>query len=235
MRKLLDHIARVVPADWAGRLDHRSHHWKYFYPYGGPMNGQTARAEIVREIIEYCGVQKIVETGTFRGTTTEWFASFGIPVLSYEVVPRFAEFSRHRLRKQPQVEIEITNSVDGLKKLAASDEITLFYLDAHWYDYLPLRDEYALIQEKFPHATIVIDDFKVPSDPEYTYDDYGPDMQLTLEYMSPAFTKTPAVFFPSVKAKWETGQRRGSVTMTTDDALARIIEEKINLLAKWPL
>ena len=75
----------------------------------------------------------------------------------------------------------------------------------------------------------------MPSDPEYTYDDYGPDMQLTLEYMSPAFTKPPAVFFPSVKAKWETGQRRGSVTMTTDDALAGIIEGKINLLARWSL
>jgi hypothetical protein len=44
---------------------------RYFYPYGGPMNGQTARLEIVREIIEYCGVTNIIETGTYRGTITE--------------------------------------------------------------------------------------------------------------------------------------------------------------------
>ena len=235
MRKLLNHIARFIPATWAGRLDHRSHHRKFFFPYGGPMNGQTARAEIVRELIEYCGVSRIVETGTFRGTTTEWFAGFNIPVLSFEVVPRFAEFSRTRLKKNKHVRIEITNSVDGIKKMAGSNDITLFYLDAHWYDYLPLLDEYALIQEKFPRFIIVIDDFKVPDDAGYTYDDYGPDMQLTLEYMSPAFKKTPSVYFPGVAAKWETGQKRGCVVITTDEGLAGTIGAKIPLLKKWAL
>jgi hypothetical protein len=157
-------------------------------------------------------------------------------VLSYELVPRFAEFSRRRLRKRPHVQIEISDSVNGLKNHVGNPtDVTLLYLDAHWYNYLPLRDEYALIQEKFPRAIIVVDDFKVPDDAEYTYDDYAPDMQLTLDYLSPSFTTKPAVFFPAVKAKWETGQRRGSVVITTDTDLAAIIEDKINLLKKWAL
>lgn len=236
MQKFLDRIAGFIPAKLSGRLDYRSHHMRFFFPYGGPMNGQTARLEIVREIIEYCGVNRIIETGTYRGTTTEWFSSFNIPVLSFEVIPRFAEFSRRRLRKRPHVQIKTSNSVEGLKNLTASaSDIILFYLDAHWYDYLPLRDEYALIQEKFPRSIIIVDDFKVPTDTDYTYDDYGADMQLTLEYMESAFMTKPSVFFPAVKAKWETGQRRGTVIVTTDASLAKIIESKINLLAKWPL
>ena len=169
MRKLVNAIAPILPASWAGQLDHRTRHIRNFFPYGGPMNGQTARAEIVRELIEYCGVERIIETGTFRGTTTEWFAGFDLPVLSFEVMPRFAAFSRKRLKDFPKVRIEISNSVDGLKQITDDlSKVTLFYLDAHWYDYLPLRDEYLLIREKFPKAVIVIDDFKVPHDALYT-------------------------------------------------------------------
>ena len=234
MRKLVNAIAPILPASWAGQLDHRTRHIRNFFPYGGPMNGQTARAEIVRELIEYCGVERIIETGTFRGTTTEWFAGFDLPVLSFEVMPRFAAFSRKRLKDFPKVRIEISNSVDGLKQITDDlSKVTLFYLDAHWYDYLPLRDEYLLIREKFPKAVIVIDDFKVPHDALYTYDDYGPDMALTLDYMQPAFDKAPAIFFPAVPAKYETGQRRGCTVMTTNAELAAIIAARIPLLRKW--
>lgn len=149
-------------------------------------------------------------------------------------MPRFAAFSRKRLEDFPKVRIEINNSVDGLKEITEDfSKVTLFYLDAHWYDYLPLRDEYLLIREKFPKAVIVIDDFKVPHDEVYTYDDYGPDMALTLEYMQPAFDKAPAIFFPNVPAKYETGERRGCVVMTTNSDLAAIIAARIALLRKW--
>ncbi len=234
MRKLINTIAKFLPASQAARLDHWSRHSKFFFPYGGPMNGQTARAEIVRELIEYCAVERIIETGTFRGTTTEWFAGFNIPVLSFEVVPRFAKFSRLRLKKKPQVRIEIKNSVDGLKDVQDDlAKVTLFYLDAHWYDYLPLRDEYTIIQERFPNAIIVIDDFKVPYDAGYAYDDYGPDMALTLEHMQSAFVRPPSVFFPNAISKFETGQRRGCVVLTTNEQLSALIESRIPLLRKW--
>ena len=38
---------------------------------------------------------------------------------------------------------------------------TLFYLDAHWLEHLPLREEVELITANFPRAVIVIDDFEV--------------------------------------------------------------------------
>ena len=59
------------------------------------------------------------------------------------------------------------------------------------------------------------------------------DMALTLDYMQPAFDKAPAIFFPAVPAKYETGQRRGCTVMTTNAELAAIIAARIPLLRKW--
>lgn len=237
MRRFLDAAARVLPSGIAARLDHFSNHKKMFFPYRGPMNGQTARLEIARELLEHCGVTRIIETGTFRGTTTEWFASFGIPVLSAELSPRFAEFSRIRLRKTPFVRIVTANSVDLLKKLVREGdgltEPTLFYLDAHWYDHLPLREEYEIISEHFAHPIILIDDFQVPDDPGYTFDDYGNGKALTLDYLRPAFRPEPEIFFPATAARWETGARRGCTVITTDKTIAQRIDAAIPLLRRW--
>jgi hypothetical protein len=48
--------------------------------WGGPMNGQTGRQRMCREVIAAMQPAAIVETGTFRGTTTGFFAEFGVPV-----------------------------------------------------------------------------------------------------------------------------------------------------------
>ena len=52
---------------------------KYFFEpstrqsWGGPFNGQLQRQKIVRDVLQGIDLQLIVETGTFRGTTTQWF------------------------------------------------------------------------------------------------------------------------------------------------------------------
>ena len=50
-----------------------------------PMNSQPARLELVRQIIARCGIARIVETGTFLGTTTEFFAQYNVPVTTAEL------------------------------------------------------------------------------------------------------------------------------------------------------
>jgi|GEM_PF-2549671 len=47
-----------------------------------------------------------------------------------------------------------------------------FYLDAHWNDYWPLRDEITQIR-RLKRFVISIDDFMVPGRPEFGYDSYG--------------------------------------------------------------
>jgi predicted O-methyltransferase YrrM len=236
MRRFLDFVARVVPYQMSARLDHFSNHKKFHQPFKGPMNGQTARLEIVRELIESFGVERIVETGTFRGSTTEWFSTFGIPVVTMEVIPRFAEFARIRLKKARNVRVLTTNSVDGLAQLIAEggdlDVPTLFYLDAHWYDYLPLRREYELIVANFARPIIVIDDFQVPDDPGYEFAAYESG-SLTLDYLiEPGDLLEASVFFPRTKARWETGAKSGYVVVTTDAAIAAAMRA-MPLLRPW--
>ena len=68
---------RIAPAT-RGFLEFHLRWGRAFDPYFGPMNGQTARLEIVREIITELDIALIVETGTFRGVTTQWFTQFGV-------------------------------------------------------------------------------------------------------------------------------------------------------------
>ena len=60
---------------------------------------------------------------------------------------------------------------------------TLFYLDAHGQNSLPLHDEVELAVAHFAKAILLIDDFAVPDDPGYGFNNYGPDKRLTLEYL----------------------------------------------------
>src|SRR5947209_9063574 len=138
---LLDKSEKGFDATTAARARHALASPQYFNPFGGPMNGQTARLEATREIIFGCGIQQIVETGTYRGTTTEWLAAFGLPVITIESYLHSYEFSKVRLGNKPNVRIEFGSSVSVLSAVADELDVnapTLFYLDAHWEAYLPL-------------------------------------------------------------------------------------------------
>ena len=62
----------------------------------------------------------------------------------------------------------------------------MFYLDAHWYDYMPLPDELATIANQCQRGIIIIDDFLIPDHPEYLYDEY-PGARIDLEMVSTYF------------------------------------------------
>jgi hypothetical protein len=54
-----------------------------------------------------------------------------------------------------------------------------FYLDAHWSEDLPLADETEFIIRNLNTFTIMIDDFEVPRDSGFAYNDYGPGKHLS--------------------------------------------------------
>ncbi len=117
------------------------------------MNGQIVRLEFTRQIIVRCHVERIVETGTYRAATTRWFAEFGLPVVTSEIVPRLAELGKLRLRPFPNVEARASDSITALRSLVSEaidrSAPTLFYLDAHWFENLPLREEVELAVAHF--------------------------------------------------------------------------------------
>lgn len=193
-----------------------------------PLNGQEARQAAMTQIIEGCGIERIVETGTYRANSTVWFARFGIPTLTVEVNPRWAAAAKLRLRPYKHVTAYEGNSAEVLERIigegASFAAPTLFYLDAHWFEYLPLRAELELIVSRVPKAVIVIDDFEVPDDPGYGFDDYGEGKRLDLDYVMRCNLPPMAVFFPSAASGAETGYRRGSVVLAADAGLISILD-----------
>ena len=197
-------------------------------PFYGPFNGQQMRQRIFRGLIELTRPRTIFETGTFRGTTTEFVArATDAHVFTCEIDVNYFDFATRRLGGLANVTVVHTDSRSFLRRyvplFARADAVSLFYLDAHWdKDDLPLLEELRLVFEYAPRAVIMIDDFEVWDDPGYTFDDYGPTRRLGLGYLAPLAPFRPHYFFPRSSGE-ETGVRRGSVVLTTEPELARLV------------
>ena len=227
-------FGRYVPPAVKGWARYRRGLYKDFFPFGTAMNGQTARLEATREIIHKCQIKTIIETGTYRGTTTEWFAGFDIPVISIEVHSPSYEFAKRRLKRYKNVSVRLGNSVNVLRTILSQPEgamPTFVYLDAHWENYLPLKEELEIICSNLISFVILIDDFKVPDDKGYAYDDYGSGKALTEEYLDLCNVGPLQKFYPSVPSFEETGARRGWIVLTTSESISKTLET-IPLLKK---
>ncbi len=61
---------------------------------------------------------------------------------------------------------------------------------------------------------VVIDDFRVPDDEGYRFDDYGPGKALTWDYVGPIAERYGATAaYPATPSAEETGARRGCVVL----------------------
>jgi hypothetical protein len=199
----------------------------YFRPqlarrFGGPLNGSTNRAEFFHEYLKMRPTSAIVETGTYTGATTKFFAESELPVYSAESSPRYFAYAKRALRKRSNVRLFLGDSRSFLKDLLRDPSVpksnVFFYLDAHWYADLPLREELDVIFSHWKEATVMIDDFQVPSDAGYQYDDYGPDKALTLSYIDPVSHLGFRSFFPVMPASEEKFLKRGWVVLAKDPA-----------------
>jgi hypothetical protein len=199
--------------------------------WGGPFNGQTARQSLFLGIVRDVAPKAIIETGVYLGTTTQFMAATGLRVFAIESNDRYYGFSRARLWRHLNVTLVPADSRAGLRALFAGrlssrlGEPLFFYLDAHWNDDLPLAEELRLIFEACRLAVVMVDDFQVPGEAGYGYDDYGPGKALTLDYIAPAVASHGlAVYFPTVAAHSETGLRRGCVVLSSGavDGLDRL-------------
>jgi hypothetical protein len=188
---------------------------------GGPFNGQVARQRLFWEIITKLKPQAIVETGTHLGTTTEFMAETDLPVYTIELDSRRFGFCRARFWQRHNITLLNEDSRRGLRKLISGPlrDLTagalFFYLDAHWNADLPLAEEIDLIFDGCPAAIVMIDDFQVPSDTGYGYDDYGPGKTLAHNYIARAISRhVLQAFYPSTPSCDETGWRRGCLVLT---------------------
>jgi hypothetical protein len=163
-----------------------------------PFNGQRSRQDLFHNLIEKFAPIAIVETGTYLATTTEFMAKTGLPIFSVESDARNYGLARARLWWHRNVHLLRGDSRAALRTLfhgplrGARDHKLLIYLDAHWKEDLPLAEELEIIFSGFPNAVVMVDDFHVPFDSGYGYDDYGTGRSLTADYIEPIVGARPA-------------------------------------------
>ncbi len=173
----------------------------------GPFNGQSARQALFVDILAHTRPIALIETGTSLGATTALMSQSGLPVFTIERYPRHYGFARARFWRKRNVRLLHGDSAIVLRKLfdaplqALSSRTLFFYLDAHGHIYdddLPLADEIDIVFRRCPSAVVMIDDFEVPDDPGYGYDDYGPGKALIAAYIRPAIAAHQLqAFYPS--------------------------------------
>jgi hypothetical protein len=201
------------------------------------FNGQRHRKKIFTDIMAAFQFDAIIETGTWLGNTTAYMRqTSGKPVHSCELNPRFAALSKMRLADLDQVYLHLKDSRKFLQDLRHSELATktaFFYLDAHWYDDLPLAEEMELIGSGWKNFVVLIDDFQVPDDLDYYYDNYGEGNALELSLLAAATKKYDlAVFFPAARCHEETGGKCGCVVLTPRGELSQKLA-KLPSLREW--
>lgn len=182
------------------------------------LNGQVKRKQVFADIISVIKIDGIIETGTNLGFSTGYFAAItGLPVFSCEIDPmRFNLSQKLLLPYFKNIHLYNTSSVKFLKDFSANSKgIYFFYLDAHWYNFLPLKQEIQIVAERWEQFVIMVDDFKVEGDRGYGYDDYGPVGTLTLGYIRELIRDLNlSVYYPVFPSHEETGFKRGYVILS---------------------
>jgi predicted O-methyltransferase YrrM len=171
------------------------------------FNRQRVRHRVFREINAKVAFENYVETGTYLGMTTHFLSVVakerGAQVHSCEISDDYYGIASRTVGDLRNVHLSLGNSVDFLRDLSGkiSDAVNFVYLDAHWYDYLPLKDELSVLKE-WSNTIVMIDDFKVPGDENFGWDKYDDDREICLRYIDGNFGENP-VYFPNYPAREE--------------------------------
>jgi hypothetical protein len=195
-----------------------------------PFNGQHLRQLLFWALIEKFEPAAIVETGTFRGTTTDLMSQTKLPVFSVESNPQSYGFAQARLWRRRNVTLMCADSraallalFDGPLRSLASRTL-FFYLDAHWNHDLPLHGELDIIFTRCDRAVVMIDDFQVPFDDGYRFDDYGSDKVLNASYIERVIVSHKlAASYPSTASVTESGSRRGCVILAKNTVHGQVL------------
>lgn len=214
--RIIEKVTSVLPPRIAARIDRlRPSLAKGF----GPFNGQERREAIVRSLLQALPIDLVVETGTYRGTTTDRLREFSkAPIVTIEASRRYYEYSRRRLARSAHVQVIRGDSAREIRRIASSSDHdpsarVFAYLDAHWESILPARYEMLELLSGWDEFCAVIDDFKVPGDPGYGFDDYGPGAVLDGTLFEGLPLAGVSCFYPSVPSADETGHRRGWIVL----------------------
>ena len=201
------------------------------------FNGQKHRKKIFKDLIEACNFNMIIETGAYLGNTTGYMVqTSGLPVHTCELNPLFNSITRSRLKNFKNITLQNEDSRLFLRNLSIAEKggtRVFIYLDAHWEHDLPLAEEIEIICNTWTDFVIMVDDFQVPGDAGYGYDNYGKGKELSLQTFSEAFSKhNLLLYFPSLPSEQENGYKRGSVILVKKGTFGELLSHIPSLVKK---
>jgi predicted O-methyltransferase YrrM len=201
-----------------------------------PMNGQKNRLKTTFLLSEILNPAYVIESGSFLGTTSQYLTSMASKkTFSVEINQEFATIANRRLSSEIfNNELEI---IDGnsavqipliLNDIEAKTYTILAYLDAHWLDDIPLRDELQSLLTWGGQFIAVIDDFYIPDDLGYGFDQYE-NHRVDISHIPNS--EELSVWVPSQNSSKESGARRGTAYVVSSQLEPKIVENasKLNL------
>ena len=140
---------------------------------GGAFNEDYYMESKFLDIKEKYNLDTVIETGTYHGITTEWFAKNFVNVYTVECNEVYYEKAKEKIGSYPNISSHLQDSPVFLKEVLplVNDSKTIIFLDAHWYTN-PVLNELVAIKESGKKPILAIHDFMVPDHPEFGYDIY---------------------------------------------------------------
>jgi len=139
--------------------------------YPNAFNEDIHLQETFKQLVITHNPEILIETGTFEGHTTEYLASFGLPVLSTEINQEYHDAAKIKLGKYLNLTLLCGDSENALSLNfnLIKDKKVLAFLDSHCRNDQVLERELVLLKN-LPHPPIlIIHDFRVPDRP-FGYD-----------------------------------------------------------------
>jgi len=140
---------------------------------------------LVKHIMETLKPDRFVETGSHMGWTDMWMAEHypSLPILTVEIDNEYYAVATHNCKPYSNIRVYHTSSPDFIKQILGElyKGLTFFFLDAHWWNYVPLRDECKIIAtlEKY---VILVDDFAC-SNPRFGGDVFS-GVENNIDYLA---------------------------------------------------
>lgn len=192
-----------------------------------PFNGQMIRHKTISKIIEDFKPTVCIETGTYLGSSTPYLASYAdAPTYTIEIekltygkaknrhASNFSELGILHILGDSAHEIEKV-----LSKMDPRSDKVLAYLDAHWLEAIPTKAELNKLVAWGGEWIAIIDDFHVPHDSGYSFDQYG---DVTIGKSQVPESPDIRTFAPSAASSKETGAKRGTGYVFFGDSLSRL-------------
>ena len=194
-----------------------------------PFNGQVIRASTIFQIARELKPSYVIETGTFKGTSTVWLAGLATKgTYTIEIDSLSASDARKRFSENYSdlpIQLIVGDSAEQikevLKNIESKTESVLAYLDAHWLDAIPTALEIEALVKWDGTWVAVIDDFYNPHDLNYGFDKYR-DVVIGSELLSAI--DGLEIWVSTLPAKEETGARRGTGYVFSRSAILRLGE-----------